>query len=259
MKLSFLNNPNPFRVAMIQVSTPDEAINIVKNSIYDGADSFGLQIESLKPEFQKAQTIQGILKHMGERPVYITNYRSCNNTGKSDDVLGDELVEYAKAGCTLMDVIGDMFCPSKDEIALDEAAVEKQKALIERIHNVGGEVLMSSHTMRFMPGEEVLDIALKHKERGADIAKIVTVANTEEEELENLKTTQLLKKELGIPFLFLSGGTHYKIHRMVGPMYGSCMYLCVQHHYTGSTKTQPILKSVKAVWDNFDFKPDRTF
>lgn len=259
MKLSFLNNPNPHLVAMIQKNNPDEAINIVRNSIYDGATAFGLQAECLKPEFQNVQSVQSIMTHMGERPVYLTNYRYNNNTGKTDDRLADELAEYAKGGVTLLDVMGDMFCPSKDEIALDEKAIDKQKALIERIHENGGEVLMSSHTMRFMSGEEVLELVMKQKERGADVAKIVTAANSEDEELENLRTTQLLKKELGIPFLFLSGGTHCKKHRMLGPVFGCSMYLCVQDHYCGSTKTQPILKAVKNVLDNFDWKPDRKF
>lgn len=259
MKLSFLNNPNPHFVAMIQKDNPDEAINIVRNSIYDGATAFGLQVESMRPEFQNVQSVRSIMTHMGERPVYLTNYRYNHNAGKSDETLAEELCEYAKGGATLVDVMGDMFCPSKDEIALDATAIDKQKALIERIHQNGGEVLMSSHTMRFMTGEEVLELTLRQKERGADIAKIVTAANSEEEELENLKTTQLLKKELSIPFLFLSGGSHYKKHRMLGPIFGCTMYLCVQDHYCGSTKTQPILRAVRTVYDNFDYKPDRIF
>lgn len=259
MKLSFLNRTEPHLVAMIQTPTENDAINVVKNSIYDGATAFGLQVESLKPEFQNTECIRRIMTHMGERPVYLTNYRSAQNTGKTDEQLCDELVEYAKAGATLLDVVGDFFGKAPDEIATDPVAIDKQKDLIERIHHAGGEVLMSSHTMRYMSGEDVLNLCLKQKERGADVAKIVTAANNDDEEMENLKTTLLLKKELGIPFLFLSGGTHYKRHRMLGPVFGCSMYLCVQHHYTGSTKTQPMLKAVKNVLNNFDYKPDRTF
>ena len=69
----------------------------------------------------------------------------------------------------------DMFCPSKDEIALDEAAVEKQKALIDRIHSAGGEVLMSSHTFKSTTLEQNLMIAREQAARGADIIKIVKV------------------------------------------------------------------------------------
>ena len=39
--------------------------------------------------------------------------------------------------------------------------------------------------------------------RGADVSKIVTDANDMEQQIENLRITNLLKKELGIPFLLL--------------------------------------------------------
>lgn len=252
----FLNCNAPSLVSMIQVRTPEEAINIVKNSVYDGATAFGLQMECMLPEHQNTDTVKKIMSYTGQRPVYLTNYRYDQNNGKTDEQLAAELVTYAENGVTLLDVIGDLFGKAPDEIAEDAIAIDKQKELIEKIHHAGGEVLMSSHTLRFMTGEEVLNLCLKQKSRGADIAKIVTAANSDEEELENLKTTMLLKKELGIPFLFLSGGTHYKRHRMLGAFFGGSMYLCVQHHYNGSTKTQPILKSVKAIVDNFDYMPD---
>lgn len=47
---------------------------------------------------------------------------------------------------------------------------------------------------------------MEHKRRGADISKIVTAAENMEQQIENLRITNLLKQELGIPFLFLSGG-----------------------------------------------------
>ena len=73
MKLTFLNRPEPHLVAMIQTPTENEAINVVRNSIYDGATAFGLQVESLRPEFQNTEFIRRIMTHMGERPVYLKN------------------------------------------------------------------------------------------------------------------------------------------------------------------------------------------
>ena len=69
--------------------------------------------------------------------------------------------------------------------------------------------------------------ALAQQARGADIAKIVTFANSEAEEMENLRITTLLKQELKIPFLFLSGGECHR-HRRLGGILGNCMVLCVQ-------------------------------
>ena len=78
----------------------------------------------------------------------------------------------------------------------------------------------------------------------------------EEEELENINTLHLLKKELGIPFLFLSCGTHYKLQRLVGPMMGGCMHLCVQQHEETSAKCKPVLRAAKQVMDYADYLPD---
>ncbi len=47
---------------------------------------------------------------------------------------------------------------------------------------MGAEVLMSSHTFKFMKTDEVLRIVTAQQERGADVAKIVTAANSEEGE-----------------------------------------------------------------------------
>ena len=113
---------------------------------------------------------------------------------------------------------------------------------------------MSSHVMKFTPAEEVLRIAVAQQERGADVAKIVTAANTEEEELENLRITSLLKKELRIPFLFLSGGSHTQLHRTMGPMLGCCTWLTVAEHDQYSTKQQPICRNIRAISDHFNWQ-----
>ena len=49
-----------------------------------------------------------------------------------------------------------------------------------RIHENGGEVLMSSHTWQYLTPEQTLNIAKAHEARGADITKVVACANTEE-------------------------------------------------------------------------------
>ena len=115
---------------------------------------------------------------------------------------------------------------------------------------------MSSHLYRYASAEEVLKIANEHQRRGADISKIVTAANNEDEEAENIRITSLLKKEFEIPFLFLSTGTHCKIHRLVSPLTGSCMSLCVWQYDELATKLQPPLKFVRYVTDNMDYLPD---
>ena len=121
--------------------------------------------------------------------------------------------------------------------------------LIESLHKKGTEVLISTHILEYTSAERVLEIALEHQRRGADISKIVTGADTMEQQLENLKIVNLLKENLRIPFLFLAGGECHILRRIGGEL-GCCMYLCVQEYDELATSTQPLLKNVKAIRDN---------
>lgn len=139
---------------------------------------------------------------------------------------------------------------------MNHDAIDCQMRLMDKLHSMGKEVLMSSHVLKFTPAETVLEIAYEQKKRGADIVKIVTAANSDEEQMENLRITTLLKKELNIPFLFLSGGTHSKIHRMIGALLGCVTYLAVREQDERAVPTQPTIKAAKALRDNLDYLPD---
>ena len=249
---SFLNQNQPLNTCMIMNNNVKDAIITCRNAVFDGCDSFGIQIDRLPRELRTEENLKSIYKAMGNRPIYITNYRK-GQSELSDDQLAEDLLTYLSWGATLADVMGDYFCPSPDEITYDETAVKKQKELIDRIHAMGKEVLMSSHTHRFMTAEEVLKLALAQQERGADISKIVAAGNTVEEEMENLRITTLLKKELKIPFLFLSGGKCCKIHRTIGPMLGCNMWLTTQKHDEYSVGAQPVCRAIRTIADNFNY------
>ena len=249
MNKTFLNQSRPMLTVMLQCETPETAIGRIRNANMLGADAYGLQVESLKHEYHNPDTYKKIFVEMKGRPCYVTNYRSANNAGKTDDELAEGLVVLAQSGATLCDVVGDLFCKHPEELTEDSVAIEKQMALIETLHCLGAEVLMSSHIHIYTPAERVLEIALEHQRRGADISKIVTGAETEKEEIENLKIVNMLKEKLDIPFLFLCNGK-CRIFRKIAGEFGNCMYLCVYEHDEISSKNQPLLKNVKAVRDN---------
>jgi 3-dehydroquinate dehydratase len=233
---------------MVQASRPDRIKELIKLSRPEGAEAFGMQFCKLENEYRNPETYRDLFEFASPEPTYVTNYRSALNTGKSDDVLACEMLEIAECGATLCDVMGDYFDPTKGELTMNAAAVKKQMELIEKLHKSGAEVLMSSHVKRFIPAERVLEIALEHQRRGADVSKIVTGAESVEEEIENLRITALLKKELKIPFLFLACG-ECKILRRIGGELGSFTYLCVHEYDELATKNQPLLKDVKAITD----------
>ncbi len=248
----FLCKADPMLTVMLQCETPEVAIGRIRNANCLGADAYGLQVETLKPEYHNPETYQRIFREMKGRPSYVTYYRYQTNKGKTDEELAEGLVTLAKSGATLCDVMGDYYCRHPEELTDDKTAIQKQMELIDRIHSEGAEVLMSSHICKFTPAERVLEVALEQKHRGADIIKIVTSAETMEQQIENLRIHDLLKRELGAPFLFLSSG-ECKLHRRLGIHLGCCMSLCVYEHDALSTATQPLLSTMKTVRDMIDF------
>lgn len=252
MGKTFLNQRRPMLTVMLQCETPEVAIRRIRNANQLGADAYGLQVENLRPEYQNSETYKRIFAEMKGRPVYVTNYDFRHNTGKSYEELAEGSIELAENGATLIDVMGDMFCEHSLELTDNPEAIKKQIELIDKIHSLGAEVLMSSHIFKFTPAEKVLEIALEQKRRGADYIKIVTGAETMEQQIENLKITNFLKQELGAPFLFLSVG-ECSLHRRLGITLGCSMCLCVYEHDEQSTDTQPLLSNMKIIRDNIDF------
>ncbi|MBQ9543729.1 MAG: type I 3-dehydroquinate dehydratase [Clostridia bacterium] len=248
--MKFLKNSKPVLTAMVQEKTPDGAIDVILNSLYDGADAFGIQLESLEREYRTPETLKKIFDACAGRPIYITSYRNAQSKGMTDDECAELLIEGLEAGADLADVPGDYFCPVSYQLTSDERAIEKQMKLIEKIHSMGKEVLMSSHLNAFFPKDEVVKFAKEQIRRGADISKIVSMANTREQLIEDILIAEELKNTLGAPFLLLAGGKYCRLLRQIGPAFGVCMYLCVQQYKHGNTKTQPILRAAKAIRDN---------
>ena len=251
MKYDFLNFEKATLTVMVQANNPTRIKELMDKAIPAGAEAFGIQFEQMLPEYRTPEVYRDLFSYAKGRPSYVTNYRDKQNAGKSDEELGDELVELAECGAELCDIMGDYFDRQPDEVAVDENAINKQIELINKIHQKGAKVLMSSHVMKYTPAERVLEIALEHQRRGADISKIVVGADNREQELENLKIINMLKEKLDIPFLFLSSG-ECRILRRIGGEIGSCMYLCVYEHDALATPQQPLLKKLKQIRDNMN-------
>ena len=252
MKPTFANANHPLLTVMLQCETPEVAISRIRNAQCMGADAFGIQIDSMKSEYHHPDVYKRIFSEMKGKPSYVTNYRGRFNQGRTDDELADGLITLAESGAVLCDVMGDLFCRHPEEMTDDCEAVDRQMKLIDTLHSKGAEVLMSSHIAKFTPAERVLEVAFAQKRRGADIIKIVTGAASMEQQIENLRITDLLKRELDAPFLFLSGG-ECSIHRRLGTKLGCCMALCVYEHDYLSAAFQPLLSTMKLVRDIIDF------
>lgn len=251
---SIYGHDRPLICGMIQCATADECIAKIKKSIDAGADALGIQMEKIRLEDRKPETLKKIFASCGDRPIYVTSYRHSSNAGRTDDELAETLLEAIDCGATLADVIGDMFDerPKKFELATSPEAVEKQKKLIDEIHRRGGEVLISCHTGCDPTLEENLMIANAQIERGADMIKIVNVApKTSLPKL--IESIQKISASTDRRLLFLSSGEADLI-RYIGANFGVSMYLCVESHGQFDTPQQPLISRIMAIRDNILFK-----
>lgn len=246
---TFLTYEKPLLTCMVQADNPDRIKELIALSLPEGADAFGMQFCKMKAEYRNRETYKKLFEFASPYPVYVTNYRKHGtNKDKDDETLASELLVLAECGATLCDVMGDYFDSCEGEFTMNSEAIEKQMKLIDGLHARGAEVLMSSHVLKFIPAQRVLEIALEHQRRGADICKIVTGASNMAEQIENLRIVNLLKESLKIPFLFLSSGES-RILRCIGGRLGNCMTLCVHEYDELATKAQPLLSDVKAIRD----------
>lgn len=243
---TFLNRQRPVLTTMINnAPTPQRVLELIKNGVRENTDAFGLQIEQLEGKYRTREVFTEIFDAMEGRPAYITNYRRCSLCPElSDEELTEQMLLAMDCGAVLFDMRGDLFCPTKHEITYNEEAVKKQIKLAKTIHDMGGEVLMSSHILEYMPSYQVLELSNAHAFRGADISKIVSDASTEEQLNDTFRASLLLKEKAKTETLFLCNGSKSRIHRIMGVGLGSCMFLnvCGDETYQGS---QPELKDAK--------------
>ena len=242
MKPTFLNHEKPLLTLLINTAdTPERFIAEIEKGNQDGAEAFGLQLEVLKREYRTEQALRDIFSHCQGKPIYITSYRGGASAGLSDDECVEFLLLGQKAGATIMDIMGDLYHPERCQMTFDREAVEKQKALVKRIHDNGGEVLFSAHLQDFYHEDDIMKFAFAQKERGADVVKLVSMANTPLELAEDVKVMARMTLELGAHFLFLAGGEYCRFLRKAGGKLGSCMYLCINDYPENEKKIQPVL------------------
>lgn len=253
MKPTFLTSDKPLLTAMIQLPTAEECIAKINASIEAGADAIGIQLCRLKREYRTKEILTEIFAACKGKPIYVTSYRFGESEGMSDDECVDLLLLALECGATLCDVFGDMYDKdAKYQIAQDEEAIKKQKALIDEIHRRGGEVLMSSHTESDLSVEENLELAKKQIERGADVIKIVNIVDEKKNLHRQVESIQKIVAMTDKKLLLLASGEGQQL-RYIGPNFGVCMYLCVEKHDPIDTPEQPLISIIKPIRDNMNF------
>jgi hypothetical protein len=247
MNRSFLKRPQPVITGIFAGQNPQELIAQSRASEFEGAGGIAIDLNHLKQEFQNYDSLKSVIDSV-DLPFMFYYYRGVE---RDDDVRQKLLLTAAEAGAAMIDVMGDLYDPSPREITHNPEAIDKQKRLIDQIHTNGAEVVISSHMpSEFRTTEQVLEHMLDVQSRGANVVKIVTAANTDEELAEALRTTMVLKRELKIPFIHLCNGKFSRPHRFMGPVLGVSIMFGVPYYHSVYNFHQPLIRSVKAVLDN---------
>lgn len=244
--MKLLRGKYPVVVGMIKSLSKDRILSEIERIREDGADAYGFQLEGCFEECKSDEGIRSILSSMSDKPVYFTNYMRRNSTeGITWETIERQLLIAAESGASLIDVPGDMYSSADMELTYDREAKERQISLINTIHSMGADVLMSSHVLKYVDSDTVLAIAREHERRGADVSKIVIDTNTKYELGDAFIGSVRLNRELKIGTLLLANGSESRTHRHVGPLFGSCLLLATENNLTG--QDQPTIKRAREI------------
>lgn len=266
MRPSFAKLPQPFIVNVIREKDPESAIALIKNAEYDGAQAHDLHLTALEKRYHNLKDLKRTIASTAN-PVLVLNYRYTDDINDEERIRA--LLLSIEAGAAAIDVPADLFDPqytsyvsvepdyySKQpkELSMDPAVVDKQKKLIETVHAMGAEVLLSSHTRIVMSCEQVVAHALEMQARGADMVKIVSVCMNEDQLIEAFKSIIALKRVMKVPFQYQCHGEHGKLTRVVGPMLGSMLVFCNQRFAAHTFNEQPLVHAMRSVFQNVDWR-----
>lgn len=248
LKKSFFNRQQTAVTLLIRGESIDEMLASARMAEFNGADGIAIELCDLEPEQRTKENYRRLMDGV-HLPFMFILYRNDRWLKEDDEARQKYLLDAAEAGAEVVDVMGDLYNPSPFELTRNPEAIRRQMALIEQIHERGAKVIMSSHMSNdFRTAEQVLEHLQQQSARGADILKIVTRANTEDELAEVIRTTMILNKELDKPFVHLCNGPYSRLHRFIGPKLGSAIAFAVNDYNKPSLLYgQPTIRSLKTV------------
>jgi hypothetical protein len=259
----------PALAGVVREKTGRAAIACIQNCFYAGATMIDLHLSCL--ENSSLETLSSIVKS-SRLPILALNYNNafdCSHAGYSEEDRIESFLRAVEAGAAGIDMQGYTFhTPSKTdfcgedkysftkgnprEIVTDESIIAKQCQLIEKVHSMGAEVLLSCHPNVVMNCEQVVDLALFLEKRNPDIIKIVTVAKNEDDLAEAIKTMSVLKKEVKTPITYHANGKAGKASRIINPLLGGHIAFCVERYNEASTMEQLDLRTARSIVDNYN-------
>ena len=114
------------------------------------------------------------------------------------------------------------------ETILDIDGINQQKAYIQEIHEMGAEVLLSSHNQAVYTKEQAIAYAKFIEARGVDVIKLVGYGNNIEDLEACIEANKVMDQEVSCKFTFhLQSNEYMRLTRLVCPLYyGAFIAFC---------------------------------
>jgi len=254
----------PALAGVVREKSIRAAMAEIKNCAYDGANMIDLHLSCL--EQRDAEDLKTVFRSTS-LPVLALNYNTTyegKNAGFTEEDRAELFLRAVEAGAAGIDLQGYTFhLPSKKEffgedkysftkgnpkeIVTNGEIIAKQCELIETVHAMGAEVLLSCHPGIPMTSGQVVELALFLEQRNPDIIKIVTRAENEEDLAESIRTMLLLKKEVKTPVTYHANGKAGMLSRIINPILGGQIAFCVDRYTEASVMEQIDLKHASAI------------
>lgn len=254
---SFLTLPRPVLVCITGETTVEANISNIRNAEYDGAHAFAVHLEKIGQANHTNEALRRMTDCTG-KPVMMLHYRDTAAVPRAytDEERMELLKQAIRCGAACVDLTADTFDAGDCEFTENPHAVDRQRRFIDEIHELGGEVILSSHIQQSRSCDEVVRQMLAMEKRGCDIAKIVTVADTEDAFVDAIKTTLTLRRTLKVPFIHLCGGAFARPQRLLGPTLGSMLTFCVHRYSPDYISVQPPVVNMLAALRNLNWSID---
>lgn len=247
----------PFVVGTIVENTRESALAAVQGSFDHGAQAAELTLSALYFEDSRPETY----REFGElgKPVYTTFRRAAfmkifggafaNLEAVDDTHRMDFQWQVFQEGLAGLDIEADTFDANEDEWTEDARAIKQQMALIEKVHENGGSVIMSWHPPRKLSFDQAAEAVRKLRERGADIVKIVEQTYNLSEVFNSLEISTRLRQQFpDFPFIFLALGEETAQFRHLMTHFG-CSYILSRPPAGGNQLAvhPPVKKSLQSI------------
>ena len=264
MKLSEIEAPAV--AGVVREATEAAAKARIKRCIENGADMIDLHLSCIEnaDEATYARIIAA-----STVPVLALNYnlkRDWSDAGFDEETRTASLLAAVRAGAAGADMQGytfdvkskSAFCGTDEysftknkplEVVTDPEVIEKQREFIAKVHDAGGEVLLSCHPNIGMSADAVVDLAAFLELRGADIIKIVTIADDEAAAMEAVRAMTRLKTEIKTPVSYHAAGKCGGITRVINPLLGGRIAFCVDAGDEFATAGQLDIAAMRKVTD----------